>query len=253
MSESNPEWINQLPDELRSHPAIKNTPDVATLAKRLVDLDSYKGRSIALPKDGDEDSARSFSEAVKKRGFVPGVVPDSPDQYEFGEVSAPSDQWLADKRQSYHRLGLTTEQAKAAVQQEIKILQESQAKLTQTFSEGDMEAARKAAAAYGVDPADPVSVIKLLKEVGSNMTTGEDGARVGALGGVPTETPEAIGLKIHEINLKMGEIPTYDPRYRSLLEAKSRLIQQRVALESGEQIKIKSLDELAIGGRPRGY
>lgn len=251
MSESKtPEWAETLPDDLKSHPAIANTPDVATLAKRLVDLDSYKGRSIALPKEGDEASMRAFTEAVSKRGFTPGLVPSDPAGYEFGE-DAPDDDWVKSRAEDYHKIGLTSEQAKRALKAELELRTQQESKLA-TFSEADRKAAKKAAEAFGVDLGDPVSVFNLLKEVGSNMTTGEDSFRVGGGAGAP-ETPESLDLKLHEMNLEMQEIPNWDPRHKAMLNQKALLLQRKAALQSGEPIKPKPLGELRIGGKSRAY
>lgn len=245
-----PDWAQSLPDDLKSHPAIANTPDVQTLAKRVVDLDSYKGRSIALPKEGDEQSRSAFAEAVMKRGFIPGQVPETPEGYDFGD-DASSDEWVSSRREEYHRIGLTAEQAKRALQRETEIRSETMSKFS-VFSDSDKKAAQRAVEAFGVDVEDPVSVFNLLKEVGSQMTTGEDSFRPG-LGGAPAETPESIDLKIHEMNLKMKEIPSWDPRYQAMLNDKSSLLQRKVAMSGGQASAPKPLSEIFIGGKPRGY
>lgn len=106
---------------LRDMPMIKETPDVATAAKRIYDTQTELGRRIRIPgKDANPDEVRAFKGKLAESGHLP-VVPDSPDKYEIAKPEKLvdgvtwSDDMAKDFRATAHKLGLTNDQAKALV------------------------------------------------------------------------------------------------------------------------------------------
>jgi hypothetical protein len=230
-----PEWAMDLPSDLQSAEVIKNTPDLETAAKRLVDLDRYKGSSLALPKDGDEAAMKSFSEAVSKRGFIRGEVPADPSGYD-AEVDLSKvglgDDWKEGRLKEYHSLGLTKAQAKKALAQEVGSMESAYGAITEKHGDAGMAAIRRAAEKYGLD-GNPTGVLSLLMEIGMNMS--EDGTKPSASGGSSGLSLTDIDAKIAEVNSTITSLPEYDARVKQALEHKFQLIKQRAVLLSGDR------------------
>lgn len=60
------DWRETLPEELKAEPALKDIPDVATLAKAFRDTKAMVGSSIRLPGD-DEVSLKEFETKIVER------------------------------------------------------------------------------------------------------------------------------------------------------------------------------------------
>jgi hypothetical protein len=215
MSET-PEWALSLPEELRDSGVIKSTPDIATAAKRLVDLERHRAASIALPKDSDPESLAAFEKAVQKRGFIRGEVPESPEGYEAPETDVVTKDWVASKLKEYHAIGLTKAQAKAALEREVNALKSAR----EGLGEADLAAIDRAAQRYNLD-GSPASLIRALKEIGMAMTEDTTKPTPGQSGGLSKIDLEA---KIAEINDQIVKFPSYDPRGQKLLEEKMNLL-----------------------------
>jgi len=230
-----PDWANSLPADLQAHDVVKNTPDLATAVKRLVDLDRYKGASLALPKEGDEVSQSAFREAVSKRGFIPGEVPADPGGYDTEGVDLEAvglgDDWKAGKLKEYHELGLTKAQAKKALAREVGGLTSALKELTEKHGDGSMEAVRRASAKYNLD-GNPAGILQLLHEIGATMS--EDGTKPPQGGGTSDMSLQDIDVKIVETDEAILKLPPYDPRGKALLDQKYSLLRRRAALESGD-------------------
>jgi hypothetical protein len=211
-----PEWAQSLPEDLRESGIIKSTPDIATAAKRLVDLERHRAASIALPKDSDPESLAAFEKAVQKRGFIRGEIPESPDGYEAPDDDIVTPEWKAARLKEYHEIGLTKAQAKAAMEREVKALKSAR----EGLSEADLAAIERATQKYQLD-GSPLSLIKALKEIGMSMTEDTTKPTPGQSGGLSKIDIEA---KIAEINDQILKFPSYDPRGQKLLEEKMNLL-----------------------------
>lgn len=231
-----PAWAAELPDDLKSSDVIKNTPDVATLARRVVDLDRYKGSSLALPKDGDEESFKAFEAAVTKRGFVRGEVPADPSGYEVDVDTAAlglGDEWKAARLKEFHAVGLTKAQAKAALSREVGGMKAAYDRLRKEHGEGAVAAIQRAASKYNLD-GDPYALLNLLRELGATMT--EDGTKPAAGGGGGGgKSVDELDAEIAAANDELLKLPEYDPRAKVLLQKKFELMKQRTAKMTGDQ------------------
>lgn len=222
-----PQWAESLPDDLKALPVVQQTPDVPTLVKRLVDLDSYKGRSIALPKDGDEEGAKAFEQAVAKRGFIRGEVPADPSGYDPVDTTGLDlgEDWQKTRLADFHAMGLTKAQAKAALEREVGGMKAAFEGIQKDHGPAGLEAIKKAAARYNID-GNPAAVLNLLRELGSQMT--EDQTKVGQ--GAPTgKSLTEIEAEIVTLNEQIMKLPEYDPRSQLLLDQKVALLKQRAA------------------------
>ena len=247
MSTQIPEWASSLPDDLKALPVVSQTPDIPTLVKRFADLDSYKGRSLALPKEGDPESEKAFEAAVAKRGFIRGEVPADPSGYDVQVDTASlglTDEWKQGRLQEFHALGLTKAQAKAALTREVDAMSGALAKIKAEHGDGGLEAIRRATERYNIG-SDPTAVLSLLREIGANMT--EDQTKVG--GGLPTgKSVTDIDAEIAGLDDEIAKFPPYDPRSDALLNKKFALMKQRIALQTGDKsVMDLSLDRVAIG------
>jgi hypothetical protein len=203
-----PEWAKALPTELQSHDAITRTPDLATAAQRLVDLTKYQGASIALPKDGDAESAKAFEEKVSRHGFErTGGKPAKPEDYAapLDGAAEPVKAAVAAKRQTYFDMGLSKKAAEALLAKDVEALKTQHdasatalAGLKTKFGDAlptVMKNAEKVAEKHGfknllgTDIANVPGFYELLNKVGETMS--EDGTSGGS-GGGSGRTPEAI-------------------------------------------------------------
>ncbi len=66
-------WRDTIPEDIRNNKTIQETPDITTMAKRLVDANNYISQSIRLPDDGDTSG---MDELYNKLGR-----PESADKY----------------------------------------------------------------------------------------------------------------------------------------------------------------------------
>lgn len=231
-----PEWATSLPPDLQATDVVRNTPDLATAVKRLVDLDRYKGASLALPKDGDEASQAAFREAVNKRGFIAGEVPADPNGYDTAGVDLGSvglgDEWKAAKLKEFHELGLTKAQARKALAREVDGLAGALKSFAEKHGDGGMDAVRRASAKYNLD-GNPAGILHLLHEIGATMS--EDGTKPAPGGGTGGMSLQDIDVQIVDTDEAMLKLPPYDPRGKALLDKKYALLRQRAALESGDK------------------
>jgi hypothetical protein len=223
MSTELPEWASSLPDDLKALPFVSNTPDVPTLVKRYAEIESYRGRSIALPKDNDPESEKSFEAALTKRGFIRGEVPESPEGYDV-EVDTSSlgldDAWKSGRLKEFHGLGLTKAQAKAALTREVESMSSAFEKIKAEHGDGGIEAIKKATERYNIG-SDPTAVLSLLREIGASMT--EDQTKPG--GNAPqTRSRVDVEADIAKVNDELMKLTPYDPRSTKLMEEKVGLL-----------------------------
>ena len=62
-----PKWYDGLPEDVRSHQEILNTPDLETAAKRIIDQAAFASRSIRIPgEDASEEDRTKFYERIIK-------------------------------------------------------------------------------------------------------------------------------------------------------------------------------------------
>jgi hypothetical protein len=97
-----------LPPELQAHKSLEKFKDPGALARSYLQMESYQGRSVAIP--GPEAKPEERTAFYQKLG-----VPDAPDKY---EVAAPEGLGELDPavlgawKQTFHRLHLTPDQVK---------------------------------------------------------------------------------------------------------------------------------------------
>jgi hypothetical protein len=126
-------WYSSLPDNLtvedggkqiplRDHQFIKETPDVATLAKRALDNHRALGGAVRLPgKDAKDEDRKAFLDKVYSTGLFPRA-PESPDKYEIAKPEGiPWDDALEKEfRATAHSLGMSNDQVKAIMALDAK-------------------------------------------------------------------------------------------------------------------------------------
>jgi hypothetical protein len=242
MSNELPAWATSLPDDQKALPFVQQTPDLPTLVKRFADLDSYKGRSVALPKEGDAESEKAFEAAVTKRGYIRGEVPADPSGYDVEVDTAAlglDDDWKAGRLKEFHGLGLTKGQAKAALTREVESMSAALQKIQAEHGEGGIEAIKRASERYNIGN-DPAAVLSLLRELGATMT--EETTKVG--GGAPAGMSALeIDAQIAGLDDEILKLPAYDPRADVLIDKKLKLMLQRSGLPAAGL----TLDKIAIG------
>lgn len=122
-----PNWRDNLPDDLKDHASLKDVKDVGGLAKQFVDTLSAQGQMIRVPgPDAGDDALKAFHSKLAEK--VPGLIPtpnpddeeqmnalykrlgrpDEPVGYEHPEGVDPTQ--YAEFAQLAHSLGLTKAQ-----------------------------------------------------------------------------------------------------------------------------------------------
>lgn len=220
MPDSNvPDWAKALPAELQTNDAILRTPDIATAAKRLVDLTAYQGRSVAIPKDDDADGLKAFDEKVSKFGYARvGAVPEKPDDYAAPLDGLPETaKGFADmRRKAYHDLKLPKaiaerllasdiEQFKAAHESSTKALADLKAHYGDKF-DATIKNAEKVAGKFGLqnilrsEHSNNRGLFDLFNQMASTMK--EDPVNAGSGSGGSGRTKEQVKA---ELLTKMDE------------------------------------------------
>lgn len=79
------EWLENLPDDLKSNPTLAKFEDASQLAKSYVELEAFRGQSLRIPgEDASAADQQQFYETVMTR--VPGLVrkPSDDDEESVG-------------------------------------------------------------------------------------------------------------------------------------------------------------------------
>lgn len=76
------DWRTALPDDIRNHSEIQNTPDLSTAAKRIIDQAAFASRSVRIP---GEDASKEVKDAFYNR--ILESVPDLMRTPEAGDTS----------------------------------------------------------------------------------------------------------------------------------------------------------------------
>lgn len=107
-------WLDTLPQEMRGDESLKTIPDVPTLAKNYIESRKFIGtkRTETPSPNWDEKKWSEFWTAAGR--------PESPDKYPNSEVKLPDsvridDGMLKSAKEQLHKLGLSTNQAKGAL------------------------------------------------------------------------------------------------------------------------------------------
>jgi len=139
------EFHETLPEDLRSHDALKDIKDITGLARAFIDTKSMVGGMVRVPGDGasEEDRAKFFSRIGR---------PDSADKYALEAKDVPlNEEAVKAFRSAAHHANLTTDQASAIFNWMVADQKERIGKLT----ESEKEAAEKTAVAlrseYGAE------------------------------------------------------------------------------------------------------
>lgn len=230
-----PEWAAELPEEMRDAPVIKNTPDIATAAKRLIDLDRYRGASLALPKDSDPESQKRFTEAVTKRGFIPGEIPGTPDAYPDPPEDVKeglTDDWLTERKSHYHALGLTVQQAKKAIEADATGLVAKEKALREKYGESGIKAIEETMQKLGLDKGEESLFDYLLEQ--SKIMNQEDTTSVPGGAPVQSESLEDMEARLMEMGMKLMELDDYDRRKAPLQAEHDALVMKVGAAKTGD-------------------
>lgn len=68
------DWRQHLPEEMREAPVFQDVPDIGTLAKNYQELKSYQGNSLRIPgEDAGEEALQEFYGKLNEK--VPGLMP----------------------------------------------------------------------------------------------------------------------------------------------------------------------------------
>lgn len=146
-------WHAQLPDTLtyedggkavplREHPAIKETADVPTLAKRFFDAHSEMGKRVRMPgKDAKPEEITAFKQKLSESGLIEGP-PASPDKYNITKPEklpdgvAWNDELAGNFKKTAHALGLTQKQAEGLLAFHAETLGSMGAVIKTSMAEG---------------------------------------------------------------------------------------------------------------------
>ena len=171
------DWRETLPEEMRADPALKDIPDVVTLAKAFRDTKAMVGASVRLPAaDADEAARAEFLEKIKER------APDLVEAVEFKK----------------------TETAKQAAAREAA--EAATAALKKEWGsdyEDRVKAARVAAVKMGVPEAAldsmPPSQVRVWAQAAKALTGNAHQVGEQGKGGAPAMTDSQIDMEIQKL------------------------------------------------------
>lgn len=136
------DWRDGISEELRGSPALKDIPDLETLAKNHVDLQGHLGNSLRIPgPDAADEDIQGFHQKLMEK--VPDLMvkpnledaeqsgkfysmlgrPDSPDGYELPEFEGgaeANEEFVKTVRAEAHSLNLTGKQFKQYVKSAVE-------------------------------------------------------------------------------------------------------------------------------------
>lgn len=207
-------WKDWIPQDIRDTPVIKETKDITSMAKRLVDSQSMIGKSLKMPEDGD---TTGFDEVYKKLGR-----PDTVDGYKFEIPEAlkehRDEKMEASFKEASLKGGLNQSQVKLmtdwyygqvgeqlVAQKEVSDTAISQLKkdwgvafderlgiaerVVDQFGNGEVSASAIK---------DNAPLIELIYNMGKNLLEGQAGG--GGGGGMLTMSPKEAHAKINALN-----------------------------------------------------
>jgi hypothetical protein len=120
------DWQEQIPEELRENPLVKDSPDLATFVNRAIETKRMVGSSIRPPgQDAAPEERQKFESKLADLGYAPAdTAPESPSGY---EVQVEEDvKAFAEKRlETYHKAGLGKRAAERLVKAEAEQYKES--------------------------------------------------------------------------------------------------------------------------------
>ncbi len=144
------DWRSELPPDLQNNPSIASTPDVATLAKRVVDLEKVAvgTEKIARPREGwtDEDWNRFYNAIGRPEESSGYKLPEAPEGLPWdGEFQSAMVQKM-------HAAGLTQKQVEAVIGTYMESVagqwQEHQTSIAQAEEQGISELRKEWGRAY---------------------------------------------------------------------------------------------------------
>jgi hypothetical protein len=134
---SQPSWMDQLPDDLKTNEYLAESPTIGDVSKKLIDLKGHFDKSVQLPgEDATDDQKNDFFQKLGR--------PENADGYEFPEVKLPDrfgqmgEQIAEDEawfKQAAFKLGLTKGQASEFRNSYLDRLVEMDGSLTQKEKE----------------------------------------------------------------------------------------------------------------------
>ena len=229
-------WTAGLPEDIRSNESLRKFADFGALAKGYLEMDAYRGSSVALPGEGasGEDWAAFYGKVGWPETADGYRVPRNlPDGFEFTAKE------LSAARDVFHQAGLSDRQAQAMLYQVAVRATDVQAAAEKAHEEG---------------------MAKLRETWGDKFDAHtEVGRRAGIALGLPEDQAraleEAIGSShlawqaLHAIGVKLGEDRLIHSDSSQLktgtAEAQRRIDQVRGAFNLGEHSDHQSaIDEM---------
>jgi len=117
------EIVQSLPEELRGSSAVQKYNDVGSLVKGFSEMESYQGRSVAIPGNDPKELEAWKTQHLPKlqHVFADRMPPAKADDYEFkfdgmADEVIKSDKTLGVFREKAHQLGLSKTQAAGLVE-----------------------------------------------------------------------------------------------------------------------------------------
>lgn len=181
-------WRDTLPEDIRNEKVIQETPDLTTLAKRVIDGNNFISKSIRLPDDGDTSGMDELYNKLGRPEAVEGYDikrPDIPEGSKYDEGLEKS--FL----EAAHKIGLNSSQANALISWNQEQALSQAANGQQTLSDGmaslrkewggafdeRVKIAEEVLNQYGNDTTDAMvkdnaGLISLIYEMGKNLVEG---------------------------------------------------------------------------------
>ena len=260
-------WVDELPQDLKESPALKDYKDITSLAKSHVELQKMLGNSIRPPgPDATPEDRKKFADDLKAK--VPGLLdktdekalweslgrPSTPDAYVPPEGVKLADNDLMAVRKYALETGLTVSQAQKVFKQRAEANEAALARQATANEElkrewGTATEERKALAVVNAEKMGaPAALIEAVRTGNADASTvkwlynvarsvGSEGNNFGREPGVtrtPSMTPQEAEAQIAELQK--------DPAWRNESDANHR----------AKVMRMVQLVEIANAGKPVG-
>ena len=228
-------WRDTLPQDIKTNKVIQETPDITTMAKRVIDQDNFITKSIRIPDDGDTSGMDELYNKLGRPETVAGYKVTRPDVLEGQKYNEEIEKSFLDIA---HKTGLNTsqvntlmkwnqEQASSQMAGEQTNNAEAMGKLKEewgTAFDQNVKIAEEVLNQYGNDATealikDNAGLISLMYNMGKNLVEGTiEGKAMTSHIRTPQEAQIEIDKLKRDDNFKKAYYDKRDPTHNAAVE-----------------------------------
>ncbi len=236
-------WRDTIPEDIRNNKIVQETPDITTMAKRLIDANNYISKSVRLPDNGDTSGMDELYNKLGRPESVDGYEVKRPELKEGQEYSEDMEKSFLE---AAHKAGLNSSQVNSIMEwnngqsiNQQKEVYDNSAKAAKALKtewgnafEERIAVADEILGQFGDDAAeqairDNPALIKMVYNMGKNLVEG-----TAAGDGKPSHvrTPGEAQAEIDKLNrdpaFKNAYFNKQDPTHDASVEQMRKLMEE---------------------------